>query len=534
MFACSISVSHLSWFTPDGNAVFSDLNLDFGRERTGLIGRNGVGKSTLLKLLTGALRPVRGTICVNGTIGTLRQLVQVAPDETVADLLGATRALAVLRKAEAGGATIDELAAADWTIETRMAEALAEVGLDIPADTLLAHLSGGQRTRAALAGAILHRPDFLILDEPTNDLDRDGRAAVRALLQKWRSGAIVVSHDPELLEEMDAIIELTTLGASRYGGNWSHYRKRKAIELAAAGHDLAAAERQMAEVARKTQLTAERKQRRDAAGSRKAARGDMPRILIGMRRDRAEKSGGGNARLADRLRTESVRMVADAKERIERVETMAVTLAPTGLPASRTLIELDRVTAGYAPGQPIVRDFSLTVIGPERIAIAGTNGSGKSTLLALITGRLTPWSGRVAVHDRFAFFDQRVSLLDPAETIAENYVRLNPEVGNNSCRAALARFQFKGDAADRPVGALSGGQTLRAGLACILGSADPPPLLILDEPTNHLDTESIAAAEMALKAYDGALIVVSHDSAFLAAIGTTRPVDLNLGTEPGR
>jgi ATPase subunit of ABC transporter with duplicated ATPase domains len=528
MSACSISVAHLGWSTPDGRAVFDDLTLDFGRERAGLIGRNGVGKSTLLKLLTGALQPTRGGVRVNGTIGTLRQFVQIAPGETVADLLGATGALALLRKAGAGTATIDELAEADWTIETRMAEALAEVGLDVPGDTLLVHLSGGQRTRAALAGAVLHRPDFLILDEPTNDLDRDGRAAVRTLLQGWRSGAIVVSHDRELLEAMDSIVELTTLGTSRYGGPWSHYRARKAIEMAAAEHDLAAAERQATGIARKVQLTVERKQRRDAAGSRKGARGDMPRILIGMRRDRAEKSGGDNARLAERQRADSARLIDQAQQRIERVETMAVTLAPTGLPPSQVVIELEHVTAGHAPGHPILHDISLTVIGPQRIAITGANGSGKSTLLHLITGRLTPWSGRIAVHSRFAFFDQRVSLLDPAETIVENYARLNAGVGDSLCRTALARFQFKRDMADRRAGTLSGGQMLRAGLACVLGSANPPPLLIMDEPTNHLDIESIAAIESGLKAYDGALIVVSHDSAFLAAIGITRAIERNL------
>jgi ATPase subunit of ABC transporter with duplicated ATPase domains len=374
---------------------------------------------------------------------------------------------------------------------------------------------------------VLADPDFLILDEPTNDLDREGRHAVCALLQGWRKGAIVVSHDRELLEAMDAIVELTTLGASRYGGNWSHYRERNAIELAAAQHDLASAERQAAEIARRTQLTAERKQRRDAAGNRKAARGGMPRILIGARRDRAEKSGGENARLAERQRTGSARLIEQAKERIERVETMAVEMACTGLPASRVVIEIDHVSAGYDAGQPILHDLSLAIIGPERIAIIGPNGSGKSTLLHLITGALAPWSGRVSVNTRFAFFDQRVSLLDPTDTIAGNFARLNPGLDENGRRATLARFRFRAEAADRRVDTLSGGQILRAGLACILGGASPPPLLILDEPTNHLDVESVMAVEAGLRAYDGALIVVSHDQVFLDRIGITRTIDLS-------
>lgn len=527
MSAASISVSHLAWSTPDGQAVFDDLTLDFGRERAGLIGRNGVGKSTLLRLLTGELEPARGAVRVQGRIGTLHQIVQVAPHETVADLLDVRARLALLRKAEAGTASIEELAEADWTLEARAAEALAQLGLDVPLDTPLLRLSGGQRTRAALAGAVLARPDFLLLDEPTNNLDRDGRAAVRELLNGWRAGAIVVSHDRELLETMDAIVELTTLGASRYGGNWSQYRERKDVELAAAAHDLAAAERRATGFARKAQLTAERQQRRDAAGSRKAARGDMPRILIGARKERAENSGGDNVRLAARQRSDAERAVAEAKERIEMLEPLSITLAPTGLAPSREVLALDHVTAGYEPDRPILRDVSLTITGPERIALTGPNGAGKSTLLRLVIGDLAPWTGRVALRTGFAFFDQHVSILDASSTIAENFARRNPDLDENGCRAALARFRFRAEAADRRVGALSGGQTLRAALACVLGGPTPPPLLILDEPTNHLDIESVAAVEAGLVAYDGALLVVSHDAAFLDRIGVMRSVALD-------
>ena len=166
-------------------------------------------------------------------------------------------------------------------------------------DAPLVRLSGGQRTRAALAGAIFAAPDFLLLDEPTNNLDRDGRQAVRDLLHGWRAGAIVVSHDRELLDAMDAIVELTTLGAQRYGGNWSQYRARKAIELAAAEQDLASAERRVAEVERKAQVATERQQRRDAAGSRSAAKGGMPRILLGARKEKAERLQAAFVKLRD-------------------------------------------------------------------------------------------------------------------------------------------------------------------------------------------------------------------------------------------
>jgi ATPase subunit of ABC transporter with duplicated ATPase domains len=522
----SIALANLSWSTPDGRPLFSNLNLSFGPERVGLVGRNGVGKTTLLRLITGELTPASGTVSVSGSLDVLRQSVQVTSGETIADLFGTCDGLAILARAEAGEASAEELAKADWTLEARMAEALSRAGLDADASTPLQALSGGQRTRAGLAALIFAEPDFLILDEPTNNLDRDGRRAVIDLLAGWRGGAIIVSHDRELLETVDAIAELTSLGATRYGGNWSRYRERKALELAAAEHDLTDAEKRMAEARRVGQETTERKARKDSVGKKKAARGDMPRIVAGGMKRRAENTSGDNARLAERLRTQAADDIAAAREKIEILQPFSLTLPPTGLPASRVVLGIDNVTAGYEARKPVLRDISLEITGPERIAVIGPNGSGKTTLLSLISGSLAPFSGTVRVSVRSAMLDQRVSLLDPTLSIRDNFRHLNPQAGENAGRAALARFMFRADAALQVVGTLSGGQMLRAGLACVLGGPEPPSLLILDEPTNHLDIDSIAAVEAGLRAYDGALLVVSHDEVFLEAIGITRRLEL--------
>ncbi|UVC06580.1 ABC-F family ATP-binding cassette domain-containing protein [Rhizobium sp. TH2] len=522
----SITLSNLSWSTPEGRPLFTNLDLSFGPERTALIGRNGVGKSVVLRLITDELVPATGTVSVSGSIGTLDQRVQITPDETIATLFGAETPLATLQRAEAGEATTEELASADWTLEARMAAALARAGLNADTATPLAALSGGQRTRAALAALVFKEPDFLLLDEPTNNLDREGRAAVIDLLAGWKGGAVVVSHDRELLETVDVIVELTTLGATRYGGNWTQYRARKALELAAAEHDLADAEKRLTEVARGAQATAERKARKDSTGKRAAAKGDMPRILIGARKEHSENTSGGNARLTERLRSEAETDLAAARERIERLRELSVTLPSTGLPAGRLVLRLDGVTGGFDPGQPIIENLSFDIRGPDRIAVTGPNGSGKSTLLALITGALRPWSGTVRAATPFAMLDQQVSILDPKTSIRDNFLRINPHSCENACRAALARFMFRADAALQQVSTLSGGQLLRAGLACVLGGAKPPSLLILDEPTNHLDIDSIAAVEAGLQAYDGALLIVSHDEVFLDAVGMTRRLEI--------
>ncbi|OKO76130.1 ABC transporter [Bradyrhizobium sp. NAS80.1] len=522
----SIILSNLSLSTPDGRPLLSNIDLTFAAERTGLVGRNGIGKSTLLASISGEDVPQSGRIFVNATIGLLRQDVQPFADATVADLLGARQALELLRRAERGDASADDIATIDWTLETRLQAALARLGFDVSLDTALSRLSGGQTTRVRLAALVFAEPDFLLLDEPTNNLDRDGRKAVTDLLAAWRGGAIVVSHDRGLLETMDAIVELTSLGATRYGGNWSSYRAQKAVELAAVRHDLAHAERRLSEIDGKAQEAAERKARKDSGGRKKRAKGDMPRILAGGRKDRSEDTGGKTAQIAERRRAEALDAVDTARRRVEILQPLSVKLPATNLPAGREVLWLEEVSAGYRPEQPVLRDLSFAIVGPERVALVGPNGSGKTTLLKLIAGELQPLSGTVRVKPDFAVFDQKVSLLDPSISILENFRRLNPGADANACHAALARFMFRADAALQIVASLSGGQMFRAGLACVLGGPTPPSLLILDEPTNHLDIVSIEAVEAGLRAYDGALLVVSHDEAFLHAIGVTRRLDL--------
>ena len=279
-------------------------------------------------------------------------------------------------------------------------------------------------------------------------------------------------------------------------------------------------------MARKSQEARERQARRDAGGRKEAKRGGAPRILLGGRKENAENSAGAESILAERQAQAAADALARARNRVEVLTPFSVKLAPSGLPAGKMVLQASGVTGGHDPELPVVRDFSLIMIGPERVALAGPHGAGKTTLLNLLTGRLKPAAGTVMLGGPVAMLDQQVSLLDPASTILENHRRLNPESGENQCRAVLAAFMFRADAALQSVGTLSGGQMLRAGLACVLGGATPPMLLVLDEPTNHLDVEAIEVVEAGLRAFDGALLVVSHDPVFIENIGIERRVEI--------
>jgi ATPase subunit of ABC transporter with duplicated ATPase domains len=220
--------------------------------------------------------------------------------------------------------------------------------------------------------------------------------------------------------------------------------------------------------------------------------------------------------------------LAEARERVEVARELDVCLPPVDLPAGKLVLEMEGVCFRY-PGsaRPLLDQFALRMVGPERVAVAGPNGSGKTTLLKLIAGELTPDAGTVRLGvGRWRCLDQRAGLLADGLSVLENFRRHVPALSETACRMTLGRFLFRGETAHKPAAALSGGERLRVALACVLSAAEPPPLLLLDEPTNHLDLPSLANVEQALAGYTGALLVISHDCDFLEAVGVERVIEL--------
>jgi len=523
----SIVLTSLSWHTPDGTSLFNNFDLAFDPRRTGLVGRNGTGKTTLLRLIAGEIAPASGTVTRPNSIGFLRQNPEQQIDDKLADLFGVQDQLAILARAEAGTATVEELADADWTLEARLEGALTSMGLNhVSPDTLLGSLSGGQRTRAGLAALMFTAPDALLLDEPTNHLDRAGRLQIIDAILAWQGCVIVASHDRSLLGAMDAIVELTTLGARSYGGNYDAYCDMKSVELASVEGELARAERALTETNTRARIAAERKARTDRQGRQLRASGSQSKTLLDAAKERSEGSGGSGARLRARRMDEAQTELDNARAAVEILQPLAMDIPKSGLASGCDVLQVEKLSFGYGNNQPVFQDVSLTIRGPERIAIEGLNGSGKSTLLTCICGDLEVQTGHVALHVPAARLDQDMSMFDLNETVSDAFARLDPDASENDRRAVLARFLFRGDDALQQVGTLSGGQRLRAGLACTLGHSQPKQLLILDEPSNHLDIEAVETLETALNAYDGAILVVSHDKAFLDRIGVEHSYSL--------
>jgi len=510
---------------PDGTPLFSELTLALGRERIGLVGRNGSGKSTLLTIAAGLRAPDHGAVTRHGRIGLLRQILPDAGQ--VADALGVAPALAAMARLEAGEGTADDAAEAQWDLPERLEQALADVGLPgLGLERDVASLSGGERTRLGLAALLLDAPDVLLLDEPTNNLDVEGRAAIHALLARWPGGALVVSHDRSLLEDMDRIVALSPVGVMVHGGGWSSFAAARDAARERAGEELDRARRAVGQQAQAAQRQAEKQARRDKAGRAVKARGDQPRILLGKRQERAENTAASGRALAEQQAQEAQGALDAARRQVEVVTPLTIALPPSGLPAGRTVLALHDVVVAHA-GQPLFKPVSFTITGPERVALRGPNGSGKTSLLRVVAGLAEPASGGVQrVEGAVAMLDQHVSLFDPDLSLLDNIRSYHPEMTEHDAYAVLARFAFRNREALRLTGTLSGGERLRAGLAIVFSGPKPPQLLVLDEPTNHLDLESLEELERALIGYDGALLVVSHDDAFLETIGVGRHITL--------
>jgi ATPase subunit of ABC transporter with duplicated ATPase domains len=518
----SLVFDHVRVVWPDGTVALDGVSGAIGTGRTGLVGRNGAGKSTLLRVAAGRLAPSSGRVTASGDVAMLPQRLAADPLRPVSSLLGVETALTALRAIESGDVAPHHFDAVgdDWDVEARAHSLLAEAGVASDAlDRTVGELSGGETMLAALVGLRARAADITLLDEPTNDLDREARARVGELVQAWPGTLVVVSHDVGLLELMDATAELYGQTLSIVGGPYSVWRAQRDAEQEAAVR----AERDAAQSLRR-----ERRQRIEshdklAARARVAHKAQVekrvPKIIAGNRANAAQVSAG---RLSTEMKGKEDAARAALHDAAARVRDDDV-------------VRIDLPDPGNAPGRRILAlgdgDREWIVTGRERVALVGRNGAGKTTLLESVVhgaGAAGAIHARPSV-EHLGYLPQRLDGLDDTRSVLDTVCAAAPNVPVPAVRDRLARFLVRGDAVTRPVGSLSGGERFRVALARVLLADPPPQLLVLDEPTNNLDLDTVDQLVSALQAYLGAVLVVSHDDAFLARLGLGLRLELDEG-----
>jgi len=491
---------------PGGSLLLERSDLVLDTRITALVGANGVGKSTLCRVLAGRQTPAAGHVVAHGPVAWVDPAALRNQSVSISEWLG------------------------ERVADTRLPRWLARLDLaEMDWQRPLASLSGGEITRLALAAALATGADYLILDEPAAHLDHAGRAWLADWLRHHRGGALLVSHERELLATAMRVLELSNQRLHDYALDFAAYLARRGLEQAAAERALATARTEHERVRRSAQQARERAERRAAQGRRARAGGDHGPMYFDYVQGRAEHGSGRREHAAAARSEAAAQQIRACRERLRVTASFDLRLRGQGPAAGKRVLDA-RDLGASAGSRRLFDGLNLRLTGPERIGIIGRNGSGKSRLLRIFAGIDPPEHGQV---DRAAlpmvWLDQHAALPCPSASLLANVRALQPASSEAELRERLAWFGFRGDRVAQPAATLSCGERLRLALCGHLAGTQPPQLLLLDEPDNHLDFASLAIVEHALRQYPGALIVVSHSHGFLEAIGIERVIDLDAG-----
>ncbi|MEH1972328.1 MAG: ABC-F family ATP-binding cassette domain-containing protein [Nostoc sp.] len=473
-------------------------------DRIALVGNNGVGKSTLLKILASKISPKIGSVLCHGVVYYLPQISTIKQEITVDTVLNFLISIS------------DEW----WKIEDILQTKFHTIlDLYLP----ITNLSGGEITKLFLAIGLSQHSNLLLLDEPTNHMDLEALESLRQFLLNFTGAYVIVSHKPFFLDQVtDITWELTPVGLKVYGGNFSQYREQKEIELEAALRSHEAARKEL----KRTQATAMQEQQRAAQSSRnghaKFINGSIDRMAAGLIKTKAEASTGTAKKKHEAAVAKANQKVAETKVKTTKVTSIQLEEKNQ---KRRNLIHIQGANLRVSE-RLFIQNIQLHVSSGERIAIIGANGSGKSSLVKAILGMQNQAavleSGEVLLAPamKAVYLDQTYELVNRRHTILENMQAANPNLSYQLLRQQLGHFLFKYDDVHKSASVLSGGELARLAIAMI--SISEIDLLILDEPTNNLDIETVEQMVVGINDYQGALWVISHDIDFLSRINITQ------------
>ncbi|MDR0395062.1 MAG: ATP-binding cassette domain-containing protein [Tannerella sp.] len=529
----SIIVSDVSYHYPNQQALIAHLGFSVSSNgKASLIGNNGTGKSTLLRLLAGELTPSSGAIQCSSQPYYIPQQTTIT-GKSVSEALKISEKINALHHICNGSNEqihYDRLAD-DWDIESRCRSALDFWGLTgidpaFPMDAL----SGGEKSKIFLAGLLIHKPDIILFDEPTNHLDRAGRDKLYDYISTVKATIITVSHDITLLNLLNTTYELSEKGIRIYGGNYSFYKEQKEMEEQALARQINSEEASLRLARKKALEVRERQEKRMSRASKDTSSG-IPRIMLKGRRDSGENTGAKLSGKHTGIISEAQQNLSALRQKQRINSPLKIDFENTQLHRGKLLVEAVNINFGYPDDRFIWETpLNMEIRSGERIHITGNNGTGKTTLVKLLTGELLPSEGTIKRADfSYIYLDQQYSRTDKDVTVLELSRTYNfDNLQEHEIRSKLNRALFPQETWDKNCRTLSGGERMRLHLCCLTISNRIPDMFILDEPTNNLDISGLSILTDAVKNYRGTVLVISHDKYFTDTVGITKSIELKV------
>ena len=525
-----LTLQNISYKHNNSDLLFDNIGFTVNNhEKIALIGNNGVGKSTLLKIISGELKPSNGDLRVSSPPYYIPQIFGQYNHFTIAEALRVHDKLKAFKEILNGNVTEENLYVLndDWTIEERCSNALKYWQLsNLDLNEKIENLSGGQKTKVFLAGILIHEPELVLLDEPSNHLDKATRELLYHFITSTNSSLIIVSHDRKLLNLLNTVYELSKRGITIYGGNYDFYAEQKQVENNALNQDLQSKEKALKKAKEKERETLERQQKLDARGKKKQEKSGVARIMMNTLRNNAENS-------SSKLKSVHVEKIdgiskelREIRSALPDIDQMKFGFDDSGLHKGKILFKATAINFSYRDQLLWKKDLNIEILSGERIALKGSNGSGKTTLIKIILGKLYPKSGTVySPQNKSVYIDQDYSLINNELKVYDQAQQFNGSgLEEHDIKMRLNRFLFDKEYWDKPCSSLSGGEKMRLMLCCLTISNESPDIIILDEPTNNLDIQNVEILTAAVNEYQGTLIVVSHDESFLDEINIQKSI----------
>ncbi|MBE8596395.1 ATP-binding cassette domain-containing protein [Xenorhabdus sp. BG5] len=510
-------------FSGETTPLFSGIDIFLNAEQHALVGRNGIGKSWLASILAQQIFPTEGSVKHFCEVGYLSQGLTPFSGNT-ADLLGLTKIIRANDRVLAGvgdEADFDAMEGNwDWQFQTESLLAKGELNPNV-LNQPFNSLSGGEQTRIRLLALKRQGAGFMILDEPSNHLDRQGRFWLAQWLSAFDGGVLLVTHDTQLLQPVSVVYELSGLGLSRSIGGWETWLESKEQLQLGIQREVDQTRKRLKQALRDKQKDREKTSKRQSQGKQRRENANQAKILLDHALGRSEATLSRIAKQNEERLQRSSSLATEARTKLEIIEPLSIAVA-TPQAATSPLLYLQDVILPFGSGTPI----SLTINNGDRIAITGKNGSGKSTLLKVMTGSLVPKQGICRITPSHSLMDQHFSFLDKNQSALHNFQLQSPGWTEDRYRTRLAQLRIRGEEALKPVSYLSGGEQLKVALACLFCGPHAPALLLLDEPDNHLDIESRELLQKALHDYTGAMVLISHDDNFIKNVSNMQALVL--------